>query len=410
MKYLLSILALMVAFSNLNAQAPQMLNYQGVARNTNGTPINSQTIKLRLSVQSAGGNAFYVESHSPTTNAFGLYALQIGQGTVISGNFSNIDWAQNKTFLKVEIDPTGGNNFTPVGAPAQLISVPYALEAEHAASTELGGDVNGNSTFSTVTGLQGYPVDAAEPNAGDVLKWNGSEWTPASGGAYSAGSGISISGNTIYNTGDLDEYNELQSISLVGNTLTLSDGGGSVTLPGGGGGGFSLPYTAAQNNSNSLFNITNTGSGGAIHAVSNGSGPLGTAVYGNNTTADGTGVRGEGGFVGVSGFSDSGFGVYAESANGTAILAGSSGGNGIQVSCGSGTGIKVSGNGIGIDVVTNSNFQPGIRGESSAGGNGVLGVSDYGAGVVGSTNYQSGYGGYFVNAYGGVALDRKSVV
>lgn len=39
---------------------------------------------------------------------------------------------------------------------------------------------------TTVVGLQGNPVSAAEPNTGDALIWNGSDWAPG-GGVESAG-------------------------------------------------------------------------------------------------------------------------------------------------------------------------------------------------------------------------------
>ena len=46
-----------------------------------------------------------------------------------------------------------------------------------------------------------------------------------------AGTGIDITGSTISNTGDLSNTNELQTLSIVGQDLTLSNGGGTVTIP-----------------------------------------------------------------------------------------------------------------------------------------------------------------------------------
>jgi hypothetical protein len=117
---------------NVFKKAPQMFNYQGVARDTSGTPVSNQMIKIRLNIQPTNGTPFNVETHTVSTNLLGLYALQIGQVSVVSGNFPTIFWGQNTTFLQVEIDPSGGNNFTQAGAPTQLISVPYALQAQNA--------------------------------------------------------------------------------------------------------------------------------------------------------------------------------------------------------------------------------------------------------------------------------------
>jgi len=60
--------------------------------------------------------------------------------------------------------------------------------------------------------------------------WSTNTWIPiGQSQTYRAGAGISISGNTIANTGDNDNdsYNEIQSISLSGNTLSIS---GSNTI------------------------------------------------------------------------------------------------------------------------------------------------------------------------------------
>ena len=50
------------------------------------------------------------------------------------------------------------------------------------------------------------------------------------GATYTAGAGISIVDNIITNTGDISSTNEIQTLNLTGTTLSLSNGGGSVTL------------------------------------------------------------------------------------------------------------------------------------------------------------------------------------
>jgi hypothetical protein len=58
----------------------------------------------------------------------------------------------------------------------------------------------------------------------------GNTVTLSAGTTYTAGTGIGIAGSVISNTGDLSATNELQTISLATNTLTLSNSGGSVSL------------------------------------------------------------------------------------------------------------------------------------------------------------------------------------
>lgn len=95
------------------------------------------------------------------------------------------------------------------------------------------------------------------PGTGKVLTSDANglaSWqTPATGTNYNAGTGINIAGNTITNTGDLSNTNEIQSLSLSGNSLSLSNGGGSVTLP------TITTYTAGNGISITGNTITNTG-------------------------------------------------------------------------------------------------------------------------------------------------------
>ena len=93
-------------------------------------------------------------AQTPTTNVNGLVTLEIGDGTVVSGDFTTIDWSADSYFIKTETDPTGGTMYTITGT-SQLLSVPYALHAKTAEAVTnesqtieqvlvLGNDANGN--------------------------------------------------------------------------------------------------------------------------------------------------------------------------------------------------------------------------------------------------------------------------
>ncbi|MBP7679849.1 MAG: tail fiber domain-containing protein [Saprospiraceae bacterium] len=110
----------------------------------------------------------------------------------------------------------------------------------------------------TGNGTPGSPLGLAQQGAasGQVLKWNGTTWAPATddgGTAYTPGSGISIAGNQISAT-DNSATNEIQTLGLAGNVLTLSNGGNSVTLP-------SSSYTAGSGINIAGNVISNTGDG-----------------------------------------------------------------------------------------------------------------------------------------------------
>ncbi|MFC2086579.1 hypothetical protein ACFLSA_00220 [Bacteroidota bacterium] len=76
---------------------------------------------------SATGPVVYTEKQTPTTNANGLVSIEIGYGA----GFDDIDWANGPYFIKTEIDPTSGTNYSIIGTH-QLLSVPYALHANTA--------------------------------------------------------------------------------------------------------------------------------------------------------------------------------------------------------------------------------------------------------------------------------------
>ncbi|MBT2564595.1 hypothetical protein J7E50_01150 [Pedobacter sp. ISL-68] len=133
MKKLLLIALLSIGFTlAIKAQSPQQFNYQGAARNANGTPLTNKNIALRISILdgSSTGTVQYSEVRNVTTNALGLYALAIGAtgASSVSGTIAGVTWASGLKFVKVEIDPDNGTNFSLAGT-AQLLSVPYALYA-----------------------------------------------------------------------------------------------------------------------------------------------------------------------------------------------------------------------------------------------------------------------------------------
>jgi hypothetical protein len=140
-RYLL-LLALLLSITAV-AQVPQGVSYQAVAFNGSGQPVTNATVGVRVTIldNSATGTVVYSETHTKQTNAQGLFNLNIGQGAATSGTFSAIAWGTNSKYLKVEVDPAGGTNYTTVGTN-QLMSVPYALAAASLASS------SGGSTLS----------------------------------------------------------------------------------------------------------------------------------------------------------------------------------------------------------------------------------------------------------------------
>ncbi len=214
---------------NAMSQAPNKFSFQAVIRNSSNSIVTNQSVGMRISIlqNSANGSAAYVETQNPTTNMNGLASLEIGGGTVVSGNFSSINWANGPYFIKTETDPTGGTNYTIIGV-TQMLSVPYALFAENAGNSTPGpqGDQgpqgepgqdglngadgngisstvdNGDGTFTfnyddgsvfTTSDLTGPQGATGQPGASgngfsngtttnQIMFWNGSTWTPLNPG------------------------------------------------------------------------------------------------------------------------------------------------------------------------------------------------------------------------------------
>uniref|UniRef100_UPI0040486D32 collagen-like triple helix repeat-containing protein n=1 Tax=Algoriphagus sp. TaxID=1872435 RepID=UPI0040486D32 len=145
MKKLIFSFLFLLASTAVWAQVPQQISYQSVIRDGNNKVIAASTVGIKISLiqGSATGTAVYVETHSKTTNANGLVSLEIGTGTVLSGSFASIDWANGPYLIKTETDPTGGVNYS-IPAVMALNSVPYALYA-----------ANGTPGPKGDTGLQG---------------------------------------------------------------------------------------------------------------------------------------------------------------------------------------------------------------------------------------------------------------
>jgi hypothetical protein len=297
MKSFFLALTLLVSVA-LHAQAPQSVKYQAVARNSSGSEIANSPVAVRFSILngSVSGPVVYQETHNVTTNQFGLFTASLGLGFVSQGTFAQVNWETDTKFLKIEIDETGGTNYTDMGT-SQLVSVPYSLYADKA-----------NSVIN---------VPSLSIN-GNTLSIDGGNTVtlPTGGGTtYTAGTGISINGNVIANTATdqtvsitgagistvtgaypnftVTSTQVPQTLSLNGTNLSLSGNGGSVTLPSGGGSTLNDAYNFGgagagriiTANSGAVEVNTSTASQAAFRATHSGNG---ASIVAANTSASAT--------------------------------------------------------------------------------------------------------------------------
>ena len=183
MKQIITLIAAILLTTSVFAQAPNKMSYQAVIRNTSNALVTNSPVGLRISIlqTSTTGTAVYVETQTPTSNANGLVSLEIGSGTVVSGDFTTIDWANGPYFVKTETDPSGGTSYT-ISGTSELLSVPYSLHAKTAESV--------SGTITETDPIFGASVASGIAGT-DTTNWNNKQ------DQLTAGTNISILGNTI---------------------------------------------------------------------------------------------------------------------------------------------------------------------------------------------------------------------
>ena len=69
------------------------MSYQAVVRDAANALVTSSGIGMQLSIlqDSVTGTAVYVETQTPMSNANGLVSIEIGGGTLVSGNLQQLD-------------------------------------------------------------------------------------------------------------------------------------------------------------------------------------------------------------------------------------------------------------------------------------------------------------------------------
>ena len=329
------LIILIYSVITLQAQSPAAFQYQAVARDNTGLPIANQNISIRISILtgSPSGSIAYVETHAPTTNQFGLFSLAIGTGTVSNGTFAGLNWGNNAHFVKVEMDETGGMAYQDMGT-TQLISVPYAL---HAASADNTDD-----------------ADADPQNELQSLSINGSDLTISNG-------------NTVSIPSSPD-----QTLSINGQNLSISNGN-TIALPSGSGGSLDDAYDFGGAGAGKVI----TADAGEVEINTSTASGIALRLRNTNTGA---------GLVSETTNASNGFSAIQASTNSTATGAAAIVGNT------TGSAYPVAG-----QVASTSTAESGIYGSNlrTNGGHGVLGIGFNG--VVGQTGQSTGFAVYGEN-------------
>ncbi len=302
--FLVSLLFCTALLFQAHGQSPQGINYQGVARDSDGKPLVSQDISIRISIlkDDASGEIEFAETHTVKTNSFGLFTLVIGQGKTSTGSFGFISWAIGTKWLQIELDPAGGKAFQVLGSQ-QLMSVPYAFYSTFSGNGLTAGngikiqnnqivntgDGDNSTTNELITGITlGTDKKLKISEAGITKEVDLSSLSAGSqglGGVLAVGN--DATGLKITNLGapsapadaatkqyvdghsdaDNSVTNEIQDLTKTGNTLTLSGDATTVDL---------APYL--DNTDNQDLSLT-----GNTLSLANDVSPVNLAPYLDNT-------------------------------------------------------------------------------------------------------------------------------
>jgi len=223
--YLIALLAMLFSATAM-AQTTQknFINYQGVARNADNEIMAGEAMTTGIELRFGGANsvALYVEDHTITTDANGVFSLKIGDGNPQSGDFNTLPWGNLATYVTVLM------NGELVGT-TEMMAVPYAIssgDADDQSATEVPYNnatsgltaTNTQDAIDELVGSGAVDADADPTNEFQNLSFDAA----TNELSLSDGNSVTIpSGGT---DADADPTNELQDISLSGTELTISDG------------------------------------------------------------------------------------------------------------------------------------------------------------------------------------------
>ena len=193
-------------------QTPKSINYQAVARDAqSGVELSNQAIFLvaKIVQTSSDGELIYQEEHpNISTNDYGLFSIQIGNGDPVMGNFDEINWGSNQFWLVIDIDL--GDGLETMGS-MQFVSVPYALHAETVSNPE---DADPDPANELIESLE------FNPEENQLILIEGDQQ-------------LIVNLQSLVEDSDADPTNELvQSFdfNVEENELTLSEGGQQLAV------------------------------------------------------------------------------------------------------------------------------------------------------------------------------------
>ncbi len=212
---LAALLCLLAAPNAVQASGPSTITYTGQLLSGNA-PVANGLYDFQFSLYTV------VSGGSQTGSTVSVTSVPVEDGVFyVELNFGS---AVNSTalYLQTAYRLHGGSSYT-TQSPRKLLA------------TTAFTDYSASSGYALISGntwrLQGSKISTTAPTAGQVLEWNGgtSLWTPttfSAGTTYTAGNGLTLSGN---------QFSVALPLALTGSSnpiISATNTGGTTGLPG----------------------------------------------------------------------------------------------------------------------------------------------------------------------------------
>jgi hypothetical protein len=162
MKKKIFLIALLI--SSITFAQSSGFNYKALVTN-NGNPVVSSIITVKVKLKHGSSVKWYEQHNNVQTDANGIFSLSIGNGTRISGsytNFADVNW---KTFnnMKLTVEVNTGSGFHTLVGDVPFGSMPYAKQAKKA-------DVAASADKLSTTNSSGIYLNGSGANVGIYFK------------------------------------------------------------------------------------------------------------------------------------------------------------------------------------------------------------------------------------------------
>lgn len=124
---IITVILLNVVLVQAQFQDQKGFNFQGYARDESGAGLGNKAVQVKYSLYPAGlpSNIDYTETHSLTTDAYGIFSAVVGSKSIAT--FAKLAFSRVNYWLKVEVK-TSSTAWSTINE-IELLSVPYARTA-----------------------------------------------------------------------------------------------------------------------------------------------------------------------------------------------------------------------------------------------------------------------------------------